>query len=94
MRVDLDHAGRESVELGLEIIGRIDPPQLPLGEIIENVEASNESERGGRGVRFDLIQAWQEAAEVLSRLLPPAGRHLAPEEPHIEEDARLVLQPG
>lgn len=91
MRVGLDHAGRESVELVLEIVGRIDAPQLPLGEVVENVEASDESERG---VRVDLVPVRQEAAEVLSRLLPPAVHHQALQEPQIEKDARLVLQPG
>ena len=91
VRVLADNGGRDNVDLVPEILGQIDALQLALGEVVENVEASEESERGGR---VELVLARQEVAQVLSRLLPPAVRHQAPQASHVQEDARLVLQPG
>ena len=74
----------------LEILGCIITPQLALGEVVEDVEVSDESERGVRIDQHLVVPAGQEALDVPSRLLPPAVRHQALQEPHVEEDARLL----
>lgn len=83
----------DSFDLHLEVAGRVVTPELAVGEIVKDVELSDESERGVRLGNHLVVPAGDEAVDVPTRLLPPAVHHQALQEPHVEEGARLVLHP-
>lgn len=82
---------RDKFDLPLEIVDRIVTPQLSVGEIVEDVHVSDESEHDWRVGQHLVVPAGQEAVDVLSRLLPPAIHHQPLQEPHVEQDERLLL---
>lgn len=89
--VRVGHGGGDS--LPPKIVCRIVTPQLTVGEIVEHVQVSDESERGWRIDQHLVAPARQETVDIPSRLVPPAVHNQSLQEAHVKEDVRLVLQP-